>query len=130
MHIGRETAGVACAIRSTGRLVCLLEIIHKLPRPRIPLVIIALVGRIDGPLGRHLDRMVREEILTDARLQREPMDPFAGGEHQDRARAVHDVTRRHLLSAPPNQIRVGGHAGLAVVPEDGEDRPHPDAEFV
>ncbi len=123
MEVDDERADVARLVRRRLRLLVLHPAEVRL-QPFFERGRVALVDGIKPTARRRRDVRVREHELPHRRVQREPVHPVAGREHEHRGRPVDDVARGHLLGPRKERGVDGGllALGKAVHREDGPHR--------
>src|SRR5258706_1450283 len=95
---------------------------------RLPLDMVGVVdGQIASDVGRP-DVGMREEKLTQRRIERKAMRTLARRIHEHRARSVDDVARRHLSPSRLQHVLHFAAAAASDLPNNREDRAHGDID--
>src|SRR6266849_9524655 len=93
---------------------------------REPLLPPTFIDAVGGATGRDANVLMREQELSDSRIQREAVHAITGCIDQERAGSVQRVAGRDLLSPCHMQSadEISAFSGRA--PMDRKDRPHRD----
>ena len=115
VHISHHGADVPATVGLT-----LLLGLDVLLDGGVPPLLVSLVDGVDLPSRLALHVGVREDKLSNGRVEHEAVDAVAGGEDDHGGAAVQSVTRRHDLPAGLEGV-ARGEGPLVRLLEDGKD---------
>src|SRR5688572_4226221 len=122
MHVCDERADVARRERLRIRAVRILQMIHQRALPRRPVGVVAFIHAVDALTGiRNANIGMAEQELTDRRIQREAVHAVSRRIYEHRRRAVHHVTRGHLLAPHLQAVLLRTALAIRDLALDGED---------